>query len=78
MGKLTGDWVDAFMLLGRPQPPHDAFPDMHPDDVVLQHSGVRVTAGDVRALQKFLADHGAQRTDRLAAIMRQWPTRTPQ
>lgn len=65
--------LDVFMLLGRPQGTMPAFCDMHPDDIILKHSGVLVTVGDVRLLQDYLRAAGVAPKDRLTQLMKALP-----
>ena len=77
MAAETGD-LSVFMRLGMPDN-RPAFYDLDPDVVVLcdrsWQGGLRVTAGDVRGLQAYLASTGvAPYTGPVAEMMQALPT----
>lgn len=75
---LVKEALETMMSLGRPSGSLPAFHDMHPDDVLFENSGVLITVGKVRLLQRLFKAMGVEPQDRLSNLMRQLPSGSAQ
>lgn len=68
---LLPETVRTVLRLGHPYPAigHLAFAEMHPDDIILSHSGVHLTVGDIRDLQAHILAMGHTSPDRLTDLI---------